>query len=353
MGGVLGGNTMSSKKQNPRHPWRLGGGNFAGLACGLSRPRRQARWLDMRTRVAVWMLAWAGFTGWGGSPAGRVTLATYNVENYLLAGTGTRQAKSEESKSKVANVLKAVDADIVALQEIGGESALADLCRRTSALGLTYEHREWVQGFDTNIQVALVSRYPIVARRPHTRDTYLLSGRRFSVSRGILEVEVRVRPDYVLTVFVAHLKSRRTSVAADEGEMRREEARILREKIEARLRETPRANVVLLGDLNDNKNSVAIRAVIGRGRDGLVDTRPSEPGGRSGSTPNPKWQPRTVSWTHYYGVEDTYSRVDYVLLHPNAAREWKAEESYVAAVPDWGLASDHRPVVVVLESRDR
>jgi len=314
--------------------------------------------IGQRTLGAMRTMFWIGvLAGWVGvasaAESGRVTLATYNIENYVLVPTGTRPPKSEASKTKVSNVLKTIAADVVALQEVGGTNALADLCRRTAALGLTYDHREWVQGFDTNIQVALISRYPIVARRSHTRDSYLLSGRRFLVSRGILEVDLRIRPDYVLTVFVAHLKSRRTSVEADEGEMRREEARILREKIEARLREAPRANVILLGDLNDTKDSAAIRALIGRGKDGLVDTRPSERNGDTGYRPNARWQPRTVAWTHHYGVEDTYSRVDYALLHRNVAGEWKAAESYVPVVADWGLASDHRPVVVVVETRDR
>lgn len=299
---------------------------------------------------------WLGtvLAAWGASPeARRITLATFNIENYVLEATGSRTAKTEASKSKVASILKTLGADVVALQEVGGEAALADVCRRTAALGLIYEHREWVQGFDTNIQVALVSRYPIVARRPHTKDAYLLSGRRFFVSRGFLEVDLRVRTDYVLTVFVAHLKSRRTSVEADEAEMRREEARLLRGKVDARLRESPRANVIVMGDLNDTKDSVGIRALLGRGKDGLVDARPSERNGDTGFTPNPRWQPRTVAWTHYYGVEDTYSRVDYVLLHPNVAREWTAKESYVPTIADWGVASDHRPVVVVLEIGDR
>ncbi|MGE3309285.1 MAG: endonuclease/exonuclease/phosphatase family protein [Limisphaerales bacterium] len=295
-----------------------------------------------------------GSFGWGavGGPD-RVALATYNVENYLLTRTGDRLAKSEASKAAVARLLKAVNADVVALQELGGLEALDDLCRRMGALGLEYPHREWVRGYDTNIQVALVSRFPIVARRPHTKETYLLSGRRFHVSRGFLEVDLRIGSDYLLTVWVAHLKSRRTAVQADQADMRLEEARILRGLLDERLREAPRANVVVLGDLNDTKDSPSIRALMGRGSGRLVDARPSERNGDTGFTPNPRWQPRTIAWTHYYGVEDTYSRVDYALLHPNAAREWKASESYVATVPDWGVASDHRPVVVVLEPRDR
>jgi endonuclease/exonuclease/phosphatase family metal-dependent hydrolase len=346
---------MVSKRQNPCHNRTFLSGKTTSVSPLLSDIGEDAAWRPMR--MLLWIGIVIGWTAvsWGASPgaSGRVTLATYNIENYILAPVGSRPAKSEASKSKVASILKTIGADIVGLQEVGGTNALADLCRRTAALGLPYEHREWVQGFDTNIQVALISRYPIVARRPHTRDSYLLSGRRFQVSRGILEVDVRVRGDEVLTVFVAHLKSRRAAVEADEGEMRREEARILRDKVEARMRAAPRSKVVVLGDLNDTKDSVAIRALLGRGKEGWVDARPSERNGDTGYTPNARWQPRTVAWTHYYGVEDTYSRVDYVLLHRNAARDLRPAESYVPVVSDWGLASDHRPVVVVLETGGR
>ena len=63
--------------------------------------------------------------------------------------------------------------------------------------------------------------------------------------------------------------------------------------------------------------------------------------------------PRNITWTHYYEVQDTYSRIDYVLLSPGMAREWVAAETYVLALPDWGLASDHRPLVATLEAEDR
>ncbi len=312
---------------------------------------RLKRW--WRVVLAVGLGLGMGRVMAGDGVVPRVTLVTYNVENYVMTSTGTRKAKSEASKAKVASVLRGLAPDVVGLQEVGGRAGLADLRARMAALGWAMEHHEWVSGPDTNIQVALLSRHPIVARRPHVRDSYLLSGRRFQVSRGFLEVEVQVRPDYRLTVFVAHLKSRRASPEADEREMRREEARLLREKVEARLRAAPGANVVVLGDLNDTHDAAPIRLLIGRGREGLVDTRPFERNGDTGYTANPRWRPRTVAWTHHYGVEDTYGRVDYILLSSGAAREWVAGASHVPVVADWGLASDHRPVVVVLEARDR
>ncbi len=296
-----------------------------------------------------WTLAWMP----PGRAADSVRLASYNVENYILVTTASRRAKPEDSRNQVALVLKEVHPDILALQEIGGPPALEDLRSRLHRAGLDFPESELVQGWDTNIQVALLSRYPIVARRPHTRETYLASGRRLHVSRGILEADIRVGPDYLLTLFVVHLKSRRTSVTADEAEMRLEEARILREQVDRRLREDPQANIVVLGDLNDTRDSAPVRAVVGRGRHRLIDVRPAERNGDTSSSTEPRYVPRTITWTHYYGKEDSYSRIDYVLLDANAERERVRDGAFIPAVPNWGRASDHRPVVVTLEARDR
>ncbi|HMO63678.1 MAG TPA: endonuclease/exonuclease/phosphatase family protein, partial [Verrucomicrobiota bacterium] len=219
--------------------------------------------------------------------------------------------------------------------------------------GLDLPHAEFVTGWDTNIQVAVLSRFPFSARRPHTNDSFLLQGRRFRVSRGFAEVEIAVRPDYRITLFNAHLKSRRQSPQADQAGLRLEEARLLREKVDARLKADPRANLLVAGDLNDTKDQPPIRALIGRGATALVDARPSERNGDTGFTPNPRWQPRTIAWTHYYGVEDSYGRIDYFLVSPGLEKEWVREETYVHTVADWGLASDHRPLVITFHVGDR
>ena len=272
-------------------------------------------------------------------------VATYNLNNYLEAPIGTRPAKSAESKAKIREGLRLLQADVLALQEMGSTNALLELRDSLKADGLDYPYWEHVSGFDTNIHVAVLSRFPIVARRPHTNDAFLLFGRRFQVSRGFAEVDIRVNPRYEFTLFTAHLKSKVPSPEADEAEWREHEAILLREKITARLATDPKANVIALGDFNDTKATKSIRALIGRGNTGLVDTRPAERNGDDQPNPHPRYAPPKITWTHFYGKEDSYSRLDYILLSHGMAKEWVTNETYVLRIPNWGVGSDHRPIV--------
>jgi len=281
-------------------------------------------------------------------------IATYNLENYLDQPGGTRTPKSDTAKAKIRESIRAMKPDVIAFQEMGGVSALQELRASLKREGLNYPHWEHVAGFDTNIFVALLSKFPMVARRPHTNDNYLLGGKRLRVSRGFVDVDIKVNDTYQFTLLSAHLKSKRAIPDADEEEMRFEEAKILREKIDARLSANPDANLIVLGDLNDTYNTKSVKAVMGRGKTALIDTRPAERNGDNQPHPNnPRYNPRNVAWTHHYGVEDTYSRIDYILLSPGMAREWVTNETYVLTIPNWGMGSDHRPLVATFEAANK
>ena len=306
-----------------------------------------ARWLVVLGCVA------ASLTASNSRGAERIRVAGYNLENYLLTPVGTRPAKSEAARAKICENLKAIRPDVLAVVEMGDEASFAEFSRTLKAAGVDLPHSEFVRGWDTNIHVVVLSKFAFTARRSHTNDSYLLGGRRRSMSRGIADVEVTVNDRYKFSLLAVHLKSRRAVPEADEAEMRLEEAKILRRVVDERLAAEPKGNLLVMGDFNDLYDSPAVKAVVGFGAKQLVDTRPAERNGDNLPNSNPRWFPRNIAWTHYYGKEDTYSRIDYILASPGMASELVPEETYVFTTPNWGLASDHRPVVATFSAEDK
>ncbi len=272
-------------------------------------------------------------------------VATYNLESYIDQATESRRAKTDESRAKNRESILALKPDVLALQEMGGATALKELQDSLKSEGLDLPYSAHIRGFDTNIFVAVLSRFPILHNRSHTNENFLLRGRRHHVSRGFADLDLQVSSNRVVTLFAAHLKSKRAVIEGDEAELRLEEAKLLREKIDQRLAADPSINFVVAGDFNDTKDSTSTRAIIGRGAGKLVDTRPAERNGDDQPNPNPAWEPRNVTWTHYFGKEDSYSRIDYLLASPALAQHWVTNETYVLTLPNWAVGSDHRPIV--------
>ena len=84
-------------------------------------------------------------------------IATYNLENYLDQPAGTRPAKTAEGRAKIRENLRVLNADVVALQEMGSTNALLELRSSLKAAGTYYQYWEHVSGWDTNIHVAVLS----------------------------------------------------------------------------------------------------------------------------------------------------------------------------------------------------
>ena len=284
--------------------------------------------------------------------AGTFRVATYNIENYLDQPTESRpHVKSPEAKAKIRESIKAMNPDVLALEEMGTTNALLELRASLKADGLDFPFWEHVSGADTNIHVAVLSRLPIVARRPHTNDLFLLDGRQFRVERGFAEVDIAAATNFTFTLIAAHLKSRLPSPVADEAEERLAEAKVLRGIIDEHFTNNPNARLIVLGDFNDVKDSDSMKEIIGRGRFKLTDTRPAERNGDNAPGQPPYFEPRNVTWTYFYGADDTYSRMDYILLSPALARNWVPADTYIPTIPNWGVGSDHRPIVATFEEK--
>ena len=266
-----------------------------------------------------------------------VVIASYNVENYLgaepvAAGQKARgKPKTEVAIAAVIRVIKEINPDILGVCEMGSPERFEDFKKRLAAAGLGYVDSEYVQAADPDRHLALVSRFPIVARQSQTDVPFELNGQPEKVRRGFLDVTIQITPDYQLRLVGAHLKSK-LAVAAGEAVVRRHEAQQLRRHLEKILVSDPAVNLVCYGDFNDTKDSPMFAEISGiRGTPTYLEALPArdEHGDR---------------WTHYWKTADLYSRIDYLFVSSALVHEVVKDSWRIYRSEFWFEASDHRPL---------
>lgn len=273
----------------------------------------------------------------------RVTFAAWNVRNYVLHppagpdGSPLLSAKPAESVQAVVQTLADIRPDIVGLCEIGTRRDLADLQRRLKKSGVNLPYAAWVDGDDAVRKLALLSRFPLGPSRHMTKERFLLGGLPRQPRRGFLDTTVRIRPDFHVRVLGAHLKSRRIVAGYDQAEFRRAESLLLRRRIDDILQREPTTKLLLFGDLNDTKNSPAVRGLQGRRGD---------PSALTALTLSDR---HGDQWTYHWAETDEYSRIDYVMASGALRPFIDRRASRVHRTPAWRVASDHRPLVVVFD----
>jgi endonuclease/exonuclease/phosphatase family metal-dependent hydrolase len=272
------------------------------------------------------------------APAQVLRVATFNLENYIEDPGAARPLKTPAARAKICQSILALKPDIIALEEMGSTNALIELQSTLKNAGLNLPFWDHLSASDPNIHLAVLSRFPIIARHPHTNESFLLDGRRMFVSRGFLDDEIQINPQQKLALISAHLKSKLVSEIADEQEWRDQEAAVLRRIVDAQLAAHPAEPLVVLGDFNDTKDSRAVKNILGKGKTALFDLRPVERASDH-STPD------DISWTEHFAKEDIYSRIDYIFVNNILQREFLPNETYILNLPDWNIASDHRPLV--------
>lgn len=177
-------------------------------------------------------------------------IATYNVENlfdlhksgfeygeYVPNGTSEWNQKNYKIKLKnIAQVIKDIDADIIALQEIESLQALLDLRFALKQSGLYYEHYAIADKKNTTVKVAILSKIPFLySKELSVTQTYEY--------RNILEAKFKI-DDKELYIFVNHWKSK------SGAESRRiVSAKILKNRITEIGYDK---NIILLGDFNSD-----------------------------------------------------------------------------------------------------
>jgi endonuclease/exonuclease/phosphatase family metal-dependent hydrolase len=233
--------------------------------------------------------------GGNGQAPATLVLATCNALNLARAGR-TFYANQEpyggdEYARKVewlGGMLRRLNADVVAFQEVWDESALRDV---VAASGLRYAHLVAPgaeQGAEGTPRVALASRFKVIEVTSHKAFAPAQAvpvpelGEHRAFERPVLEALIDLPGERgTLRVLVAHLKSKRPKFLQDAAGnptedrddpaviaratlrslvMRAAECAALRSLVHARLSRT-REPLVLMGDLNDSPQAVTTQIV--------------------------------------------------------------------------------------------
>jgi endonuclease/exonuclease/phosphatase family metal-dependent hydrolase len=272
-----------------------------------------------------------------------LTVATYNVENYTLADRmvdgAYRKAypKPEAEKKALRAVIRSLDADVIALQEIGGEAFLKELQRDLLREGADYPYAEVLNAADEDRHVAVLSRRPFASVVRHADMTLKYFDGVESVKRGLLEVHLVTEAGDV-ALFVVHLKSRYTDRKDDpESALQRAgEATAIRDRVLKVSPDPSQAMFLIAGDFNDTRTSRPVRAMLERGKTKIAEWLPAE-------------DSRGERWTHWFKREDSYSRVDHLLVSPALWPMVRGQAGKIFDAPETAAASDHRPLVAVFD----
>ena len=177
-------------------------------------------------------------------------IASYNVENlfdlqksgneyqeYIPFTSSNWNQKNYKIKLKnLSRVIKDINADIIALQEIESLQALKDLRYKLKQDGLYYKYYKIANRKNTTIKVAILSKIPF----SYTKEIFVTSSLKY---RNILEVKFKINNKY-LYIFTNHWKSK-----SGPESRRIISAKALRNRMKILGNDK---NIILLGDFNSD-----------------------------------------------------------------------------------------------------
>ena len=177
-------------------------------------------------------------------------IATYNVENLFdLHKNGSEYkeyipyTKSRWNKKtyavklhNIARVIKDINADIIALEEVESLQALKDLRYTLKKKGLYYPYYKIANLKQTTVKVALLSKIPFI----YAREIAVTSSYEY---RNILEVKYKLNNEE-LYLLINHWKSK-----AGPESMRIVSAKVIKKRIQELGYDK---NIIVLGDFNSH-----------------------------------------------------------------------------------------------------
>lgn len=253
---------------------------------------------------------------------------TWNVENFFDdrndPETNDDVVTTTEMNQKIediARVLRAADADLVALQEVEN---LALLDRLNAAIPeLAYTERDLRDSFDgRGIDVAFLARSPVTMVASHLGERFpnATNTDNFFFTRDALEVFTSPG-GFSVTVMIVHFRSQ-----LDGGDDHRLAEALQARRIADRRIELGATRFLMIGDFNDLPGSDVYDAIVAD--DAFADLTLAVPA--------------TDRWSFVF--RGNRQQLDYAFANP--ALEANVTNVRMVHGPEVDVASDHQPVVV-------
>lgn len=271
----------------------------------------------------------------------RIRFVSYNLKNYLTMsrfadGKKIDRFKPDEEISAIVQLMVSAKPDVLGICEIGTRDDLLHFQEQLKTAGLDLPHIQHAGGSDDTRHLGLLSRLPISSRNTPADLDYSLQGKKFTMSRGIIDTTIQAG-DKKIRFLGVHLKSKREIPDADQELMRRNEAYVLRKHLDTIFAADPDAYIVSYGDFNDTRRNTAIRSAQGAY---------NSPGFLEALTVKDSCG---EIWTHYWDYQHVYSRFDYVMVSKSMRKLVVKDECRILDAPEWKQASDHRPLFTTFE----
>ena len=219
----------------------------------------------------------AGGGAGGSAPGEPLKVMNWNTRNFFNAfydgavpdQTVVSQSQYEAKRAAVGAVIKALDPDVLVLQEVENVGILQDL--NESELGGAYPNAALVDSNDTRgIDVGALSKLPFDDVVSHKDDTFAKVGTQgpiYQFARDAVELHLTRNGRHVVLIGV-HFRSKGQS---DDPDKRLAEAQRARAIADAVAAADPTAAIAVLGDFNDLPGSPPVQAVLGSGEAAFDD----------------------------------------------------------------------------------
>lgn len=265
--------------------------------------------------------------------------------------------KDLEKSYKVAELVKEMDLDVLAVQEVEDIDTLK-LFNRDYLQGKKYDHVALIEGNDPRrIDVGILSKYPLGGITSWQRAVHPDDPTKTVFGRDLLQIEVlnKTRSRRLFTIFNNHLKSKYVDFrnqgdpdAQKKNDARRtRQADIVAQIVKGQTR--PDSPYIILGDMNDSPESTCLEPFVKDPELNLVDALAKAKETRAAPSQTPK--PASKIWSHRFketGKPALHELYDQIWLSPSLAP--KMTEAWIQRRRTLTTGgSDHDPVWIKLE----